>query len=52
MIVSMQHDTSVREIEKHYGAFITDHSDSLARQAMLDTADPVDGNVVRLHTRA
>ena len=38
-IVAQLHDTSVREIEAHYAAFILDHSDALARRTLLDTAE-------------
>ena len=38
--VIQQHDTSVREIEAHYAAYILDHSDSLSRRALLNTAVP------------
>jgi integrase len=37
-VVAQQHDTSVREIEAHYAAYILDHSDSLSRRALLNTA--------------
>ena len=30
-VAAQQHDTSVREIEAHYVAYILDHSDALAR---------------------
>jgi hypothetical protein len=39
-VVAQQHDTSVREIEAHYAAYILDHSDSLSRRALLNTAVP------------
>jgi integrase len=48
-VVAQQHDTSVREIEAHYGKFILDFSDAISRRALLDTAGPVGGeNVVPL----
>jgi integrase len=37
-VVAQQHDTSVREIEAHYAAYILDHSDALSRRALLDTS--------------
>jgi integrase len=40
-VAAQQHDTSVREIEAHYAAFILDHSDALTRRTLLDTAAPV-----------
>jgi integrase len=46
-VVAQQCDTSVREIEKHYGAYLTDFSDAQARRGLLDTAAPT-GNVVAL----
>lgn len=45
-VVAAAHDTSVRMIEKHYSAHITDHSDELSRSALLETGA---GNVVALH---
>jgi integrase len=48
-VVAQQHDTSVREIEAHYGKFILDFSDAISRRVLLDTASPVAGdNVVPL----
>jgi integrase len=45
-VAAQQHDTSVREIEAHYAAYILDHSDALSRRALLNTAAPrVAGNV-------
>ena len=45
-VVAQQHDTSVREIEAHYAAYILDHSDALSRRALLDTSSSVTaGNV-------
>jgi integrase len=40
-VAAQQHDTSVREIEAHYAAYILDHSDALSRRVLLDTAHPV-----------
>ena len=42
---------SVREIEAHYAAFILDHSNSLARRTLFDTAVPVMADDV-LHSKA
>ena len=39
-VVAQQHDTSVREIEAHYGKFILDFSDAISRRVLLDTARP------------
>jgi integrase len=49
VVVAQQHDTSVREIEAHYGRYLVDFSDGLSRRALLDTAEPVEvDNVVAL----
>ena len=45
-VVAQQHDTSVREIEAHYAAYILDHSDALSRRVLLDTSTPVAANNV------
>lgn len=42
-VVAVNHDTSVAMIERNYSRYIGDHSDSLARAALLD---PVVENVV------
>src|SRR6266508_381063 len=48
-VVAQQHDTSVREIEAHYAAYILDHSDALSRRVLLDTSTPVAAkNVITL----
>ena len=49
-IVAAQHDTSVPMLEKTYSAHILDHSDTVARRALLDTAPP-GANVVSLRGR-
>jgi integrase len=49
-IVAAQHDTSVPMLEKTYSAHITDHSDAVARRALLDTQPP-GANVVNLRGR-
>jgi integrase len=46
-VVAVNHDTSVAMLERTYSRFIGDHSDALARTALLDTT-AVDGNVVPL----
>lgn len=48
-IVAVNHDTSVAMIEKHYSDFIGDHSDPLARKALIDFSAPPTDNVVTLH---
>jgi integrase len=46
------HDTSETEIHKHYGKFITDVSDGIARAALLDLSVPAADNVVvPLHSK-
>ena len=40
-VVAQQHDTSVREIEAHYAAYILDHSDALSRRALLNSSAQV-----------
>ena len=37
-VVARQHDTSSREIEAHYAAYILDHSDAVSRHGLLNTA--------------
>ena len=48
-VVAVNHDTSVVMIERTYSRFIGDHSDALARAALLDTAEPTTDKVVSLH---
>jgi integrase len=46
-VVAVNHDTSVQVIERNYSKFIGDHSDGLARAALLDVAPaPPADNVV------
>jgi integrase len=45
-VVAAQHDTSVPMLERTYSQHILDHSDTVARRALLDTARPDAGNVV------
>jgi integrase len=47
-VVASSHDTSVMMLERTYSAFISDHSDAVVRRGLLDTAQPVAGNVVSL----
>jgi hypothetical protein len=47
--VAVNHDTSVAMIERTYSRFIGDHSDALARAALLDTTEPTADKVVPLH---
>jgi integrase len=39
-VVAAQHDTSVPMLERTYSQHILDHSDTVARRALLDTAQP------------
>jgi hypothetical protein len=45
-IIAANHDTSVAMIERNYSEFITDHTDALARAAMLDIPERSEANVV------
>ncbi len=50
-IVATLHDTSVKMIERTYSRYIAEHTDALARRALLNTAQPPPtGNVVTLVT--
>jgi hypothetical protein len=37
-IVARTHDTSEKEIRKHYAAWILDYADEMTRAALIDTA--------------
>jgi hypothetical protein len=39
-IVASHHDTSVEKIETNYAAYITDHSDAMIRETLVDFAMP------------
>jgi hypothetical protein len=41
IIVAKQADTSVTEIDKHYGRYILEFSDSIARAGMFELPRPV-----------
>jgi hypothetical protein len=45
-VVAALHDTSVPMLERTYSQHILDHSDTVARHALLDTAQPAVANVV------
>jgi integrase len=46
-VVAVNHDTSVAMIERNYSRYVGDHSDALARAALLNVAPvPPAGNVV------
>ena len=46
-VVAQQHDTSVREIEAHYAAYILDHSDAVSRRALLETPGPLSADTAK-----
>src|SRR6185369_17817242 len=51
-IVATLHDTSVKMIERTYSRHIAEHTDVLARRALLDTSQPSAApNVVALAER-
>ena len=45
-VVAVNHDTSITMIERTYSRYIGDHTDALARKALLDIGSPPIGNVV------
>jgi len=47
-LVAALHDTSVAMIERTYSRYITDHSDTLARRALLDLSESASINVIPL----
>src|SRR5499427_10056690 len=47
-VVAAMHDTSVKMIERTYSLHIAEHTDALARRALLDLAQPSPDNVVAL----
>ncbi len=47
-VVAVLHDTSVAMIERTYSRHIGDHSDQVARRALLDLAEPAVANVLPL----
>jgi hypothetical protein len=51
-VIAAIHDTSVAMIERNYSAFITDHSDAIARAALLDVVEPEPENGVPMPQRA
>jgi integrase len=50
-VVAALHDTSVKMIEATYSRHIAEHTDALARRAMLDLAMPAAANVTPLRGR-
>jgi len=51
-VVAAQHDTSVPMLERTYSQHILDHSDTVARRALLDTVQPAASNVASLPGRS
>jgi integrase len=49
-VVAVNHDTSIAMLERTYSRYIGDHSDALARRALLDTTIPPNHNVVPIAT--
>jgi integrase len=49
-VVAVNHDTSIAMLERTYSRYIGDHSDALARRALLDTTTPATSNVVPIAT--
>jgi integrase len=49
-VVAVNHDTSIGMLERTYSRYIGDHSDSLARRALLDTSAQPTDNVVPIAT--
>jgi integrase len=47
-VVAATHDTSITQIERSYSKNIADHSDAIARQALLDLSKAVTPNVLPL----
>jgi integrase len=47
-LVAVLHDTSTTMVEASYSRHIAEHSDTIARRALLDLSEPADGNVVSL----
>jgi integrase len=49
-VVAKSHNTSVKEIERTYGKYISSHADELVRAALLQDA-PMGGNVISIAGR-
>jgi integrase len=47
-VVAALHDTSVMMLERTYSKHITDHTDALARRALLQIGQPTDAKVIPL----
>src|SRR5262249_61651302 len=51
-VCAANHDTSVVQLERTYSKYIADHSDAVARHALLDLASPAGAKVVPLSRRS
>lgn len=51
-VVAVNHDTSIAMLERTYSRHIGDHSDALARGALLDVGEPTQSVVVPLHAKS
>jgi hypothetical protein len=49
-VVAALHDTSTRELERVYSAFISDHADAIVRRGLIDTSQPA-ADVIALAAR-
>src|SRR5262249_30361454 len=47
-VTAVNHDTSVVQLERTYSKYIADHSDAVARQALLNLEQPAAPNVLPL----
>jgi len=50
-VCAANHDTSVVQLERTYSKYIADHSDAVARHALLDLTPPAGAEVVPLSGR-
>ena len=50
-IVAVMHDTSVQMIEKNYSKDLSDHTDAIARAAMLDISEPEGKKIENIRRR-
>src|SRR5262249_18992235 len=50
-VVAANHDTSIVQLERTYSKHIADHSDTIARRALLDLEQPAVSSVRPLHGR-
>jgi integrase len=50
-VVATLHDTSTKMIEANYSRYIAEHTDEIARRALLDVSKPATANVIPLSGR-